>query len=217
MKKVIFLIILVMLISSCARSNKSAKYFHDDNLNLENMKKSSILLLPVKFFNVKNDVNNKFKIPLNEFNLNMEGIVVSELGRLGFKNAFIFNQQKQKELSLFLDIADLAYIAGKTNYNDISNIKNFTEVAKRESIDFVLFARSITITFVSDEKTQNAQKVQDGTAKIVMEIALFDIKNQKIVKQVRTEDIVAVLNNPSDVIFASIKNKIFDLLLHNIK
>jgi len=46
---------------------------------------------------------------------------------------------------------------------------------------------------------------------------MFDIKNKKIVKQVKTEDVVVVLNNPSDVIFASIKNKIFDLFLHSVE
>ena len=215
MRKFTLLLLLSVTMFSCAKQNIGAKYYHDDALSVSKMKNSSILLLPVKFFNVKNDVNSRFTMTQNDFNIKMAGIVVSEMGRLGYNKAFIFNQQKSKELSLFLDIADLAYIAGKTNYSDISNISSFTDITKKEGIDYVIFARKVDIVFVPNEKIQNINKVQDGNAEIIMEIIMFDVQNQKIVKQVVTRDFVSVLDNPEDVVFSTIKNKVFDLFRHS--
>ena len=217
MKRFTLLLLLSVTLFSCGKQNVGTKYYHDEALSINQMKNSSILLLPVKFFNVKNDVNNRFKMTQNDFNIKMAGIVVSEMGRLGFNKAFIFNQQKNKELSLFLDIADLAYIAGKTDYNDISNISSFTNITKKEGIDYVIFTRTVDVVFVPNEKTQNINKVQDGDAEIIMEVVMFDVNKKKIIKQVVTRDFVSVLDNAEDVVFSTIKNRVFDLFLHTVE
>ncbi len=217
MKRAILFILFAINLLSCAGASSGIKYYHNSVINISKMQESSILLLPVKFFDVTNDINQKFKLPKDDFNLKMAGVITFEMARLGFNNAFIFSQTKNQEQSLFLDIADLIYIAGKNGYSNFSNIHSFYSIAEKENIDFIIFPRAINIDFVADEREQSVQKIKDGSARIRIQMALFDVKNRRVVKQAETKESVFITEDPQDEIISSIKNSVFQLFTENEK